>query len=86
MRTDLPPDFIAAAYMTLRAAQSAGEELVTHCLHCGKCVHKGDDDLSVIMCPVAMELNRDWERKLIAGKIYAKLVGLPEHGSEDDAL
>ena len=57
----IDPEFVLRAQAVFDEAMKAGDELCNHCLTCGKCVHHGDDDISVTMCIEAKLLNLKWE-------------------------
>jgi hypothetical protein len=73
-------NFIAKATLIFDEAMAAGDALCNHCLHCGKCVHHGDDDLSVTMCPEAKVLNLRWE--LLKDAAIPYMEELKKYGSQ----
>lgn len=66
----IDPEFVAKAKLLFDEAMAAGDALCNHCLTCGKCVHHGDDDLSVTMCAEAKLLNLRWELLRDAAQPY----------------
>ena len=69
---DFTPTFIAIAQFRLREGESLGEKLLDHVLHCGKCKHVGDDDLSVYLCEEAKELDKAFDEAKKMARPYAK--------------